>query len=164
MRYSQQMQSACKQIVSPYRCAFVAFVLCALFTACGLLCAQSGGTGAISGAITDPLGAMVVGAQVKVSDVSTGYTRTSQSNDHGMYVVSLLPPGQYTLEVTKPGFKAALSPEGSLASLRLKTQKSGTTACLPWPRSIAPVKPWRKAAAACCLASRPGAAANSENG
>jgi len=111
MRYSQQMQSACKQIVSPYRCAFVAFVLCALFTACGLLCAQTGGTGAISGAITDPTGAMVAGAQVKVTDVATGYMRTSQTNDHGMYVVSLLPPRQYKLEVTKPGFKETSSPD-----------------------------------------------------
>jgi hypothetical protein len=31
------------------------------------------------------------------------------SNDHGLYVVSLLPPGQYRLEVTKQGFKAAAS-------------------------------------------------------
>ena len=111
MRYSQKMRPACKQIVSPCRCAFVAFVLCALFTACGLLCAQTGGTGTISGAITDPLGALVVGAQVKVTEAATGYTRTAQSNDHGMYFVSLLPPGQYTLEVTKQGFKVASSPD-----------------------------------------------------
>jgi hypothetical protein len=111
MRYSHQMQPARKQIVSSYRCACVAFVVCALFTAWGLLSAQTGGTGAINGVITDPTGAMVVGAQVKVSDVATGSTRTSQSNDHGLYFVSLLPPGQYTVEVRKPGFKAALSPD-----------------------------------------------------
>jgi hypothetical protein len=85
MRYSQQMQTARKQIVSSCRCAFVALVVCALFTACGLLSAQTGGTGAISGEVTDPTGAMVVAAQVKVTDVATGYARISQSNDHGMY-------------------------------------------------------------------------------
>src|ERR1035437_9494125 len=111
MHYSQQMHPARKQFVSPYRCAFVAFVSCALFTACGLLCAQTGGTGAISGAITDPTGAMVVGAQVKVTDVATGSTRTAQTSEHGLYFVSLLPPGQYTLEVTKAGFKVASSPD-----------------------------------------------------
>lgn len=111
MRYSQQMQPVSKQIVSPYRCAFVAFVICALFAACGLLCAQTGGTGAISGAIADPTGAMVVGAQVKVTEVTTGSTRTSQSNDRGLYLISLLPPGQYTLEATKQGFKVASSPD-----------------------------------------------------
>ena len=140
MRYSQQMQPARKQIVSPYRCAFVAFVSCALFAACGLLCAQTGGTGAISGAITDPTGAMVVGAQVKVTDVATGSTRTSQSNDRGLYLISLLPPGQYTLEVTKQGFKEALSPdvqvvvaETTVQNMPLETGEVTETVTWPLP-------------------------------
>jgi hypothetical protein len=102
--------------------------VCALFTACTLLCAQTGGTGAISGAITDPTTAMLVGAQVKVTDVATGFTRTSQSNDHGLYLVSLLPPGRYTLEVTKQGFKIASSPyvqvivaETTVLNIRMQT-------------------------------------------
>ncbi len=110
MRCSQETLRTRKQTVSSCRWAFVAFVSCALFTACGLLSAQTGGTGALSGAIADPTGAMVVGAQVKVTDAATGYMRTSQSNDHGLYVVSLLPPGQYTVEVTKQGFKVASAP------------------------------------------------------
>ena len=108
MRYTQQMQPARKEIVSFCRWAFV---MCALITACGLLYAQTGGTGAISGAITDPTGAMVVGAQVKITNVATGETRTLQSNDRGLYVASLLQPGQYKVVVTKQGFKAASSPD-----------------------------------------------------
>jgi len=107
MRNSQQMQPARKLIVSSYRCAFVAIVSFVLLAACGLLRAQTGGTGAISGAITDPAGAMVVEAHVKITNVATGETRILQSNDHGLYVASLLTPGQYTVVVTKPGFKAA---------------------------------------------------------
>jgi Carboxypeptidase regulatory-like domain/TonB dependent receptor len=107
MRYSKQMRLARKQIVSPYRCVFMAFVACALLAASSQLCAQTSGTGAISGAITDPTAAMLVGAQVKVTDVATGFTRTSQSNEHGLYLVSLLPPGRYRFEVTKEGFKVA---------------------------------------------------------
>jgi Carboxypeptidase regulatory-like domain len=109
MHYSQQMQPAHKQIVSPNLCTFVALLSCVLFTVCGPLSAQTGGTGAISGAITDPSGALVVGAQVKIADAATGETRMSQSNGRGLYVVSLLPPGQYKLEVTKQGFKTASS-------------------------------------------------------
>ncbi|MGA2050077.1 MAG: TonB-dependent receptor [Terracidiphilus sp.] len=109
MRHPQQMQPTCQQIVSSNRCAIAALLACALLTACGLLSAQTGGTGAIDGTITDPTGAMLVGAQVKVTDLATGSTRISQSNDHGLYVVSLLPPGQYTLEATKQGFKVASS-------------------------------------------------------
>jgi hypothetical protein len=111
MRYTQPMRPARKKIVSLSRCAFMALVSCALFAACSLLYAQTSGTGAISGVITDPGSAVLVGAQVKVTDVATGFTRTSQSNEHGLYLVSLLPPGQYTLEVTKQGFKAASSSE-----------------------------------------------------
>ena len=111
MRYSQQLQSASKQSVSLYRCAFVTFVSFVILAASGLLGAQTGGTGAIDGAVTDPTGAMVVAAQVRVTDVATGYTRTAQSNDRGLYVVSLLPPGRYSLQVTKPGFKATSAPE-----------------------------------------------------
>ncbi len=51
----------------------------------------------------------MAGAQIKVTDVATGYARTAQSNDHGMYFVSLLAPGQYSLEVQKQGFKTASS-------------------------------------------------------
>ena len=87
----------------------MSFVSCALLAACSLLCAQTSGTGAISGAITDLSAAMLVDAQVKVTDVATGSTRISQSNDRGLYLVSLLPPGHYTLEVTKPGFKLVSS-------------------------------------------------------
>ena len=108
MRYSQQMQAARRLIVPLCRYA-VAFAT--LFAACGLLWAQTGGTGAISGAVTDPTEAMVVGAQVKATEVSTGYTRIVQTDDRGMYVISLLPTGQYTLEVTKQGFKVTTSPD-----------------------------------------------------
>lgn len=80
-----------------------------LSSACAPLFAQTGGTGAISGTITDTTAAVVSSASVKVTNIATGYTRTSLSNAHGLYVVSLLPPGQYTLEVTKQGFKMATS-------------------------------------------------------
>jgi hypothetical protein len=111
MRYLHQVELTRKQIVLFSRCACVALVLGVLFTACGMLSAQTGGTGAISGAITDPTAAMVGNAQVKVTDVTTGYTRTSRSNSRGTYRLSLLPPGQYSLEVTKDGFKLASSPD-----------------------------------------------------
>jgi len=115
-----------KQTDSTYHRA--AFALCAFIGICGPLSAQTTATGAISGAITDPTAALVGGAQVKVTDVATGSTRTSLSNDRGLYVVSLLPPGQYHLEVTKQGFKAATAAdvqvivaETTVLNIRLET-------------------------------------------
>lgn len=87
----------------------MALIFCTLFMACGLLSAQTGGTGAISGAITDPSAAALTGAEVKVTDVATGSTRSVQTNGQGQYRITLLEPGQYTVEVTKQGFKLASS-------------------------------------------------------
>jgi hypothetical protein len=111
MRDLHQVQLAHKQTASPRRWALVALVLCALFTTCESLSAQTGATGAISGAITDPSAAALVGAEIKVTDVATGSTRTSQTNSQGLYRITLLQPGQYTLEVVKQGFKLASSPD-----------------------------------------------------
>ncbi len=128
MLYPQQVQPGRKQVFFPKRCAVAVFLLCALIAASGLLSAQTGGTGAITGSITDPTGAMVGHAQVKVTDVTTGDTRTALSNDHGLYVVSLLPPGQYKLEVTKQGFKMAAATdvqvvvaEPTVVNMRMET-------------------------------------------
>lgn len=109
MRCSQRMQPAEKRVVTRYRRAFAAFVAGASIAVCGLLYAQTGATGAISGTITDPTGAVIVGAQVKVVNVTTGDTRIVQSNGHGIYLAPLLQPGQYTVDVTKQGFKEVTS-------------------------------------------------------
>ena len=109
MRCSQRMQPVFDRAVSFYRRAFASFVVSVVIGACVPLAAQTGATGAISGAITDPTGALIVGAQVRVTNMTTGESRTLQSNDRGLYVASLLQPGKYALEVTKQGFKEASS-------------------------------------------------------
>jgi len=108
MRYFHPVQCARKQLVPRFRWALMALVLCALF-ATGSVSAQTNGTGAVSGLITDPSAAVVAGAVVKVTNVSTSETRTTITTGQGTYRVTLLPPGQYTLEVTRHGFKLAAS-------------------------------------------------------
>ncbi|MES2391154.1 MAG: carboxypeptidase regulatory-like domain-containing protein [Acidobacteriota bacterium] len=107
MRDSQKVQPARKSIDSRYRSALVAFVFGAIVAVCGPLSAQTAGTGALSGLITDPSAAAVVGAEVKVTEVSTGYNQTVRTNGQGQYRASLLPPGTYTVQVTRTGFKVA---------------------------------------------------------
>ena len=71
----------------------------------GLSVAQTAGTGAISGTITDSAGAVVSGASVKVTAVNTGETRTTVSSAEGAYIVPLLHPDTYKVEVSKKGFR-----------------------------------------------------------
>jgi hypothetical protein len=59
----------------------------------------------LSGTITDPSGAVVQGAQVKLTNVNTGITATVSSNESGLYVFANIHPGQYRMVVEKAGFR-----------------------------------------------------------
>lgn len=62
-------------------------------------------TASIGGVVTDPAGAVVPGAQVVVRDVNRNVEHRTTSDAAGRYVVTALPPGQYTLSVEASGFK-----------------------------------------------------------
>src|SRR5258708_23292053 len=61
--------------------------------------AQTGGTGAISGGVTDPSGAVVPQAEIKVTNVATSDSRRVLSGSNGSYLASLLPPGTCRIDV-----------------------------------------------------------------
>jgi outer membrane receptor for ferrienterochelin and colicin len=61
--------------------------------------------GSIKGTVTDPNGAVLTGATVTVSG-PTG-DRTVTTGDNGLYEVTNLIPGTYTVRVTQSGFKTA---------------------------------------------------------
>ena len=71
--------------------------------------AQTADTGAISGVITDPKGAVVVDAAVKAINMTTGETRAAVSSSGGAYLVPLLKAGTYRVEISKNGFKLSAS-------------------------------------------------------
>jgi hypothetical protein len=83
---------------------FSALAFALLFTlfASATLWAQA--TAQIQGTVQDSSGAAVPGAAVKATQTETGVSRTVQSGADGVYILSNLPLGPYTLEVTKDGF------------------------------------------------------------
>src|SRR5690348_2731289 len=83
------------------------WVLCALLLSMlpGSAFAQGGGNVAITGTVTDPSGAVLPGAQIKVTQKNTSVTRVDTSNSSGQFNVSSLPPGTYTVSVEAQGFK-----------------------------------------------------------
>lgn len=61
--------------------------------------------GSLVGNVTDQSGAAVPDATVKVTQAETGFTRSVVTNQAGVYDVSTIPAGTYTVEIAKAGFK-----------------------------------------------------------
>jgi hypothetical protein len=86
------------------RLRLVAFLLAACFSR--VLVAQSAGTGALAGTITDPSGAVVPGVNVSATNTETNQSRTTTTGTDGSYKFTLLPPGNYRVRFTATGFKS----------------------------------------------------------
>ena len=70
--------------------------------------------GEITGVVTDPSGALVVGAAVTVSNPATNLTRTATTNNAGNYTFpSLLPVVQHCQQGGTHSYDAALVEEWS---------------------------------------------------
>ena len=67
-----------------------------------VVAAQS--TATLSGTVTDPSGAALPGAQVRVHNLGTNIDRDVVSDGAGQYVVPSLAPGDYSITVTSGGF------------------------------------------------------------
>src|SRR6266566_9007086 len=61
-------------------------------------------TGTIQGTVTDANGAVVPGANVEIKNLDTNLSRTLTTDDGGRFVALALPPGNYSVTVSKQGF------------------------------------------------------------
>jgi hypothetical protein len=64
--------------------------------------------GSLVGNVTDPSGAGVAGATVKITQVETNEFRQAQTNETGLFSFPAIPAGTYTVEVHKGGFQTAI--------------------------------------------------------
>jgi hypothetical protein len=68
-------------------------------------------TATIDGRVLDASKAIVQGAAVRLVNVDTNLQYTSQSNANGLFAILNLPPGNYRIEVSKPGFRTVVKPD-----------------------------------------------------
>ena len=61
-------------------------------------------TASLTGTVSDPVGAVVPGVKVAVINIDQGFQRSTLTNDDGIYTVSILPPGKYTVKAEREGF------------------------------------------------------------
>ena len=84
------------------------------------LCALTGSlwgqqvTAAITGTITDPSGAPIVGAKVIVKDLDRGVVFPAESNTQGAYNLPRLPIGRYEVRAEAQGFQTSVQPAMTL--------------------------------------------------
>src|SRR5213083_1268374 len=115
--------------MSSIRCSVVVAVtiLSSLLLLSVMSGAQELGTAVLNGDVTDPHGAVVLGAHVTARSLATGVQRTSVTNHVGLFVLNNLAPGQYEVRVEAKGFAPAQ------ATVRLEV---GQQASLKFPLTI----------------------------
>lgn len=91
--------------------------------------------GSISGTATDPEGAVIANAKVTATHSQTGQTFTTTSDNSGLFRISLIPAGDYKVEVAAPGFSSAIQNSVSvtpgrdtgLGTIKLAVGQANTT-------------------------------------
>jgi hypothetical protein len=79
------------------------------------LVAQTPGTGALTGTVKDPSGAVIPNATVTLTSIDTGQARTTMTGGDGLYRFTLLPPGNYRVRIESSGFKPVEVPSVTIA-------------------------------------------------
>lgn len=85
-------------------------LLLLILCATNLLKAQSTDA-TISGVVVDPSGKVITDAVIEILNEATGVHYSSRTNGTGIYSVTVLPPGQYIVQVSKIGFKTLIKPD-----------------------------------------------------
>ena len=80
----------------------------------GATLAQSAGTGALTGTVTDATGAVVPNVTVTATNVDSGQARTVSTGGNGSYQITLLPPGNYRVRFEATGFQAVEIPSATV--------------------------------------------------
>ncbi|MEK7407446.1 MAG: carboxypeptidase-like regulatory domain-containing protein, partial [Acidobacteriota bacterium] len=80
---------------------FSVMVLLALAATCPAQEAR----GSILGRVSDPSGAVIPGASIKITNTATGVSTPAATNEQGNYLAPYLIPGPYRIEAESRGFK-----------------------------------------------------------
>src|SRR5262245_59888522 len=88
-------------------------VLAALLILSTALFAQSVNTttGSINGRVTDSTGGALPGVTVTATNVDTGLTRSTVSDNDGTYLITLLQPGTYRVDAELAGLGKSSVPK-----------------------------------------------------
>jgi hypothetical protein len=117
---------------SSRRAVCVVVFLFSMFASVSTLSAQSN-SGIVSGTVTDPIGAVLPGAVVSISNPVSGYSRSAVTDSAGHFQFTNLPLNSYHLTATAKGF-ASVAQDAHVSSsipltitIPMKVEGSSTT-------------------------------------
>ena len=100
----------------------------------GVLAFSQGTSGSLTGQVSDPSGAAVVGAKVTLTNLGTNFVETGISDATGVYIIRPVEPGNYSLAISAPGFDKyaqtgiAIHPdESATQNVQLRLGSTATT-------------------------------------
>jgi len=80
---------------------------CLFIIACVVSAFAQVTTSRLDGTVTDPQGASVVGAEIRVLNVNTGQSFANKTDERGYWVIPSMSTGMYRVSVSLQGFKTA---------------------------------------------------------
>src|ERR1700682_3686578 len=120
------MHSSLRRVVGVFVFLF------SIFASVSTLFAQSN-SGIVSGTVTDPVGALISGAVVSISNPVSGYSRSVPTDSAGHFQFTNLPLNSYHVTATASGF-ASVAQDAHVSSsipltisIALKVEASSTT-------------------------------------
>ena len=84
------------------------FLAIFLVLLCGKVSFAQSANATLTGVVTDPNGAVIPNATVTATNKATNLSRTTLTNDEGVYVISSLPVGEYEVRFEATNFKPTI--------------------------------------------------------
>lgn len=95
--------------------ACIGFGILLSFLCAHLVSAQTAGTGALTGTVTDSTGGRIPGVTITATNTANGQTRVTTTGEDGSYRFSLLQPGAYSVKFEARGFAVVEVPSVQIA-------------------------------------------------
>ena len=93
----------------------IATSICLLAASCACLPGQTISS-TLLGTVVDPAGAVIVGAEVQITDQANTQTRNMKTSAEGLFRFVDIEAGKYTITVKAPGFKTRVQPDVEVQS------------------------------------------------
>ncbi|PWT96419.1 MAG: hypothetical protein C5B55_00030 [Blastocatellia bacterium] len=87
------------------------WVVVTVLLMCAVTSMGQSSTSSVNGNVVDPQGNVIAGATVTLTNAQRNFTRSQTTTDGGNFAFTLIPPGQYQIEVEAKGFKKAVVTE-----------------------------------------------------